>query len=61
MGEILNLRHARKLRARVEREAQAALNRAAHGRPRAQRETELLRARREADKLDGHRLGDDER
>ncbi len=59
MGEIVNLRLARKAAARRTREADAATNRAVHGRTRAEREAtkaETLRAARLLDgaKRDGH-------
>ena len=57
-GEIVNLRKARKARARTDKDAQAAENRARFGRPKAERTlldaTETLAARR----LDHHRLDD---
>jgi hypothetical protein len=58
MAEIINLRRARKGKARAEREERAAANRREHGRPHALREiTEA--ERRLADRhLDGHRLGE---
>lgn len=55
MAEIVNLRHARKQKARAERERTAAENRAAFGRGKGERE----RHRRLADQagrfIDGHR------
>ena len=50
MADIVNLRRARKDKARREREAEAAANRAAHGRSGAEKRTSRLeeeRARRE--------------
>lgn len=58
MGEIVNLRRARKDRARQTAESEAAANRAQHGRTRAERETEDARRALEARKLDAHRLRD---
>ena len=56
MGEIVNLRLARKRKAREEREVEAAANRALHGRTKAEkRADETSRGRREAI-LDGHQL-----
>lgn len=55
-GEIVNLRKARKARARSEAEARAAENRVLFGRTKAERkalETEQDRARRT---IDGHRI-----
>ena len=40
MAEIVNLNHARKAAARREDRAKAAVNRAKHGRTRAEREAE---------------------
>lgn len=54
-AEIVNLRRARKARARREREVTAAEQRARFGRPKAERD--LADARRDAEhrRLDGHR------
>lgn len=59
MDEIINLRRVRKAKARAAAEADAAANRAAHGRPKAERN--LSKAQQEADarKLDGHKRDDD--
>jgi hypothetical protein len=55
MGEIVNLRQARKAKARTEADKQARENRAAFGRTKA--EKKLARAEQEAAarKLDGHK------
>jgi hypothetical protein len=53
MGEIVNLRLARKAAARRTKEADAANNRAAHGRTRAEREATRAEAARAARLLDG--------
>ena len=58
MGEIVNLRHARKDRARRAAEKSAAANRAAFGRPRAEREAQHAASALDARKLDGHRRDD---
>ena len=56
MGEIVNLNRARKARDRAAREAQAAANRTAHGRSKAERtRDEAVAAKRDA-VLDGARL-----
>lgn len=56
MAEIINLRRARKQRARSEKEKVAADNRLKHGRPKAERRvTEMERVRAERD-LSGKRL-----
>ena len=53
MGEVVNLRRARKARDRAAGEAQSAANRAAFGRTKAERAADAAeRARREA-ALDG--------
>ncbi|KAA2238165.1 DUF4169 family protein [Salinarimonas soli] len=60
MGEIINLRQARKARMKAEKEAKAAANRTAFGRTKAERqkadELEKLSERRH----EGHRLDRDE-
>jgi hypothetical protein len=53
MGEIVNLRLARKAAARRSKEAEAAANRLAHGRTRAEREATEAEATRAARLLDG--------
>lgn len=53
MGEVVNLRQARKAAARRTREAEAAANRLAHGRSRAEREMTKAEADRAARLLDG--------
>jgi len=58
MGEIVNLRRARKRNARRREEAAAAVNRAAFGAPKAaQREARAERELAER-RLDGHQLVD---
>ncbi|WP_315923799.1 DUF4169 family protein [Mesorhizobium sp. SP-1A] len=55
MAEIVNLRQARKQKARTEKERAAEQNRALHGRPKAERERQdLLRAQSERF-VEGHR------
>jgi hypothetical protein len=58
MGEIVNLRLARKVKDRLREEAAAAANRAAFGAPKSAKRK--ARAERELDerRLDGHRLAD---
>lgn len=60
MAEIVNLRQARKLRKRSEREAQAQVNRRAFGRTKHEREID--EKKREAERLrhEGHRLAPDD-
>lgn len=55
MAEIINLRQARKARARVARDVEAAANRAAHGRPKAERRLAEAEAARAARRVEGHR------
>ncbi|MCX7360010.1 MAG: DUF4169 family protein [Alphaproteobacteria bacterium] len=59
MAEIVNLRRARKQKARATAETEAAANRLVHGRTKAERT--LTKAKKEAAerKLDGHKRGDD--
>ena len=54
-GTVVNLRIARKRRARVEREMKAELNRAAHGRSRTEREVASIEGDRLSRELDGAR------
>ncbi len=53
MGDVVNLRLARKAAARTAREAETATNRARHGRTRAEREATSAEAERAARLLDG--------
>ena len=56
MAEIVNLRMARKQKARADREKIAAENRAVHGRSKAERLAGKAEQERAAARLDGHRL-----
>lgn len=58
MAEIVNLKRARKQKARAASETEAAANRLTHGRTKAERS--LTQAEQEAAdrKLDGHKRGD---
>lgn len=56
MGEIVNLRRARKAVARSKAETEAAQNRAKFGRPKKEREAEAAERRLQDRKLDGHAL-----
>lgn len=60
MAEIVNLRRARKQKARAEAETEAAAKRLTHGRTKSERNQ--TRAEQEAAerKLDGHKRGDDD-
>jgi hypothetical protein len=55
MGEIVNLRRARKRRASEAAEREAAANRAAFGVPKSARETAEALRRLEQDRLDAHK------
>ncbi|UCI09918.1 DUF4169 family protein [Mesorhizobium sp. B1-1-8] len=65
MGEVVNLRQARKQKARIEKERLAGENRALHGRSRAERQRDRLSADKAEKFVADHRrekLGDkDER
>lgn len=54
-GEVVNLRRARKLRERHAAEAKAQENRAAFGRPKAERVLTNARLIKDSQKLDGHK------
>ena len=56
MGEIVNLRKARKAAARRQDAARAAENRRAHGRSKAERKLEEARADKARRELDAHRI-----
>jgi hypothetical protein len=55
MAEIVNLRRARKARARVEAEKDAAANRASFGLSKTEKKIARSMRSLEAQKLDGHR------
>ncbi|MBC7139318.1 MAG: DUF4169 family protein [Defluviimonas sp.] len=56
MTRIINLRQARKQRARSEAQAEAAARAARFGRSKAERLLEEARAQKAREALDGHRL-----
>lgn len=56
MAEIINLRKARKARARSAAEQQAAENRVLHGMTRNEKDSQRLEREREKARLDGLRL-----
>ncbi len=60
MGEIVNLKRARKAKARVAAEKDADANRAKHGIPRHEREAKEAERGRTRQLLDSHKLGHDE-
>lgn len=53
MAEVINLRQARKAKARGEAKVQAAANRARHGRTKAQREREAMDTARAERQIEG--------
>lgn len=55
MGEVVNLRTQRKRKARAGREQEAERNRAAFGRPKAEREAAARQETLQLRRLDGHR------
>lgn len=55
-ADIVNLRLARKRRARADASKQAELNRAAHGISKAEHDRAKAKTDRETRHLDGHRL-----
>jgi hypothetical protein len=60
LAEIVNLRQARKSKARAEREAEAAANRRRFGRTKAEKAVEKDEARRNDSSLAGKRLEEKE-
>ena len=61
MAEIVNLRRARKAKARSEKDKTAQANRVAHGTPKALRNLAEARKGKAEQRLDGHRLEDDQK
>jgi hypothetical protein len=55
MAEIVNLRQARKAKARAGKEAEAATNRAKFGRTTAEKQLEAAKQSIEGKRLDGHK------
>lgn len=55
MGEVINLRRARKEREKAAKEAEAAANRLLHGRSKAERRLAEGEAEIAARRLEGHR------
>lgn len=58
MAEIVNLRQARKAKARAEKDKTAEANRVLHGTPKALRKLEEARQQQADSRADGHRLDD---
>lgn len=59
MSEIVNLKRARKNKARAAAEAEAAQNRVAHGRSKVEKELAKAERQNNQRKLDGHKRDDD--
>lgn len=55
MAEIINLRQARKDKARAEKEAAARTNRAAHGQTKIDKKLKDAKAKKDARDLDAHK------
>jgi hypothetical protein len=55
MGEIVNLRHARKVKARDEKEKAAEVNRTVHGTPKHLRNLARAKTAKSARDLDAHK------
>ena len=60
MAEIINLNRARKDRAKAEAKVEAAHNRAAHGRPKAEKDLAHAQADKRDRDLDGARIERDD-
>ncbi|EWY38189.1 hypothetical protein N825_14880 [Skermanella stibiiresistens SB22] len=58
MGDVVNLNRFRKAREKSQKEAQAAANRAKHGRTKDQRATERDEEARRARELEGKKIDD---
>ena len=59
-AEIVNLRRARKARARIEKDAKAAENRRRHGRTKAEKQAESAERERAERRIESHRREPDE-
>jgi hypothetical protein len=60
-ADLINLRQARKAKARAEKDRTAEANRIAHGTPKALRKLEEARRDKAAQTLAGHRLEQDDK
>jgi len=56
MAEIVNLKRAKKAKARRAAESEAAANRALHGTPKAARKLTKARSEKDAHAIDAHKL-----
>ena len=54
-ADIINLRRARKAKARVDRDREATANRAAYGRPKSEKQKSAAEERLAARRIDAHR------
>ncbi len=59
MADVINLNRARKAKAKAEKKATAATNRAKHGRTKAERVKDQAEAEKVRTMLDGAKLEDD--
>jgi len=59
MATVVNLRHARKQKARVEKEQKAAENRVLHGRSKAEKARDVIEKQRAEAFVGGHKLDPD--
>ncbi len=59
-AEIVNLRRARKARARADKEDRAAENRRRHGRSKAEKQAESIERERAERRIESHRREPDE-
>lgn len=58
-ADIVNLRQARKTRARKERETRAAENRTLFGRTKAEKQRDAFEKAKEAKRIEGHLMNND--
>jgi len=56
MADLINLRRARKAKAKADKDKTAQANRVAHGTPKALRKLEEARKEQAAERLSGHKL-----
>jgi hypothetical protein len=61
MGDVVNLKRVRKKRDREQAVKRADENRARHGRTKSERERDELADRKLHEKLDQHRIGEEDR
>ena len=61
VAEIIKLKDVRKRKARAEKEARAARNRAAHGRSKAEKQRDTAERAQSEAQLEHHRLDDDDK